>query len=124
MLETKNTAVITKNNVHLIVKRAKEVAQKAAKETNASMPPENQRGLDCGFAWVVIKPARGILVNYLKMQGIGNTRTYGGGGLEVWYSRIHNEPTQSIDVHIAACRAFADVLKSFGVNADWGSRLD
>lgn len=97
-------------------------AQDAAEKANAALPPENARGFDRGFAWVVIKPARGPFVAECKRRGLGDKHY--AGGWSIWYSRVHNLPTQSISVHEAACEAFADVLKANGVSATCGSRLD
>lgn len=111
------------SNEEILVK-AQIAAEKAAKEENDLLGPEQQRGLDCGFAWVVIKPARGKFVNYLKKLNFGETRNYGGGGFQIWYSKLHSIPTQSVSVHQAATREFARVLREYGINAHSGSRLD
>lgn len=109
-------------------------AHAAAKAKDESMPPEQSRGLDCGFAWVVIKPARGAFVTWAKKpvvqdhdgkyHSLGETRSYGGGGFEIWYSRLHDRSTQSIDVHRAACVAYAEVLQRHGIDCRVRSRLD
>jgi len=104
--------------------KAREAAAKAATAYDATLPPERTRGLDCGFAWVTIKPARGAFVQWCKANEIGRTKDYGGGGFDIWYSKLHDVATQSIGTHIAAVRAFADVLKAHGVNATTGSRYD
>jgi hypothetical protein len=107
-----------------IWKAALDAAKAAAEAENNRLPPEQQRGLDCGFAWVIVKPAKGPLVKYLKSVGVGSTRTYGGGGYEIWYSAFHSIPTQSISVHERACWAAVGVLKANGVNCYASSRLD
>ena len=104
--------------------KAQAAARAAAIAENDSLPPENARGFDCGFAWVVIKPARGAFVKFLKDRSIGRTRSYDGGGLEIWYSKLHDVPTQSISVHVAAARAAVEVLNAAGVKCFMGSRLD
>jgi len=98
---------------------AKAAADAAAHAENARLGPEQARGLDCGFAWVVIKPARGSFVKYLKSQGIGHVRDY-GGGYEIWYSKLHSIGTQSISVHWAAAKVF----REHGINAHADQRLD
>lgn len=96
----------------------------AAKAHDATLGPENLRGLDCGFAWVVIHPARGPFVEWAKREGIGETRTYGDRGFQIWYSKFSNVPTQSIGTHEAAARAVVEVLKRHDINASSASRLD
>lgn len=85
-----------------------------------------------GFAWVVIKPARGPFVKFLKENDIGSTRDYGGGGYEIWSSKfITRWPevdgpkyTQSMDIKEVAAYAYAKVLRDNGINAWAGSRAD
>lgn len=96
----------------------------AAEAEDKRLPPENSRGFDVGFAWVVIKPAKGEFVTWAKAQGLGEVRSYGGGGFQIWYSKFDKTATQSVSVHYAAARAFADVLKAHGINALADQRLD
>jgi hypothetical protein len=86
---------------------AKMAAQKAAEEQNKKLGDENCRGFDCGFAWVTM-PGNIPFGRWAKKQGIAG-KNY-PSGLEIWYSRIHTVPTQSVSVHEAACRAARDVL--------------
>jgi hypothetical protein len=105
--------------------KAQAAGAAAAKAENDRLPAsENMRGLDCGFAWVVIKPARGGFVKFLKASGIGRVREYGGGGMEIWYSKLHGLMTQSVSVHYAAAKAAAEVLKEAGLHAYADQRLD
>jgi hypothetical protein len=105
-----------------IWREASEAAQKAAKAADALLPPETARGLDCGFAWVTIKPARGAFVGYAK----ANRQGYNGhkGGYCIMAPRFHGIATQSISVHEAAARAAAEVLRRHGLNVVTDSRLD
>ena len=79
----------------------------------------------CGFAWVVIKPAQGKFVKWLKEQGIGY-KAYGGG----WAIMAHPQNTknsplcQSLEINEAWARAFAEKLKENGVKASADSRMD
>lgn len=104
----------------------KDAAQAAAKKQDEALNiPEQRRGLDCGFAWLMIRPARGPFVAYLKSIGVGRTCDYGSGpGYSLWYSRLHDVPTQSISVHEAAIHAAAAVLRANGLDVVTGSRLD
>lgn len=77
----------------------------------------------CGFAWIIIRPARGPLVSYLKKQGIGGNEY--GGGYSIWMPG--RQPTQSISVHEAAAKAFVETIKEVlgsDLNINWRSRLD
>lgn len=96
-------------------------AQRAAIAQNATLGDEYHRGFDCGFAWVVIKPARGEFVKYLKATNRGHKHCY--GGFAIWYSQFSSN-TQSVSVHEHAAVAFANVLKENGINCYTGSRLD
>ena len=105
-----------------IFSEALTASKKAAEEQNAKLGAEGSCGFDCGFAWVVIKPARGSFVAWLKAQKIGDKHY--GGGWNIWYSHLHNLSTQSASVHYAAARAFADVLKRHGLAAYANERLN
>ena len=72
----------------------------------------------CGFAYVEISPARGAFVTYLKNHNIGYKGYYGGYQVSV------REFGQSITRKEAYARAFAEVLKQYGINAGYSSRLD
>ena len=89
------------------IENALHAAQEAALAENASLPPENERGLDCGFAWVVCKPANSKLGKALKAYGASKHHT---GGVCLWSPAKAN--TQSISVHEAGANAFVAYLKS------------
>jgi hypothetical protein len=72
----------------------------------------------CGFAGVVIKPARGKFVSYLKSIGKGNKHYYGG-----WYVSVR-EFGQSLVRKEAYADAFASVLKELGMRVYVDSRMD
>ena len=72
----------------------------------------------CGFAGVVIKPARGKFVSYLKSIGKGNKHYYGG-----WYVSVR-EFGQSLARKEAYADAFASVLKEVGMRVYVDSRMD
>jgi hypothetical protein len=72
----------------------------------------------CGFAWVVIKPARGAFVEWLKERKIGHKHYHGG------YEYPVHDFNQSIARKEAYAHAFASVLRDAGLNAYPGSRLD
>lgn len=77
----------------------------------------------CGFAWVQINPARGDFVNFCKRNNIGDKGTYKGWTISMGtYGNRYNG--QSMERKEAAGTAFADVLKSHGINAFMTSRMD
>ena len=72
----------------------------------------------CGFAGVVIKPARGKFVSYLKSIGIGNKHYYGG-----YYVSVR-EFGQSLTRKEAYAEAYAKVLSEAGFKCYVDSRMD
>ena len=72
----------------------------------------------CGFAGVVIKPARGKFVSYLKSLGMGYKHYYGG-----WYVSVR-EFNQSLTRKEAYADAFAKVLSEEGMKCYVDSRMD
>ena len=72
----------------------------------------------CGFAGVVIKPARGKFVSYLKKLGMGYKHYYGG-----WYVSVR-EFGQSLTRKEAYAEAFAKVLGEEGMRCYVDSRMD
>ena len=72
----------------------------------------------CGFAGVVIKPARGKFVSYLKSLGMGYKHYYGG-----WYVSVR-EFGQSMTRKEAYADAFAKVLTEEGMSCYVDSRMD
>ena len=72
----------------------------------------------CGFAGVVIKPARGKFVSYLKSIGKGHKHYYGG-----WYVSVR-EFNQSLTRKEAYADAFAKVLGEVGMRCYVDSRMD
>ena len=72
----------------------------------------------CGFAGVVIKPARCKFVSYLKSIGIGNKHYYGG-----YYVSVR-EFGQSLARKEAYAEAYAKVLSEEGMRCYVDSRMD
>ncbi len=80
----------------------------------------------CGFANVLITPARGPMVQFLKKMGIGSNGTYGGWRIS-WYEIMGDHKlsyTQSMDVKETGCQAFAKSLEKYGIEAYMESRPD
>ena len=87
-------------------------------EIDYSKPTYFVEGGACGFAGVVIKPARGKFVSYLKSIGIGNKHYYGG-----YYVSVR-EFGQSLARKEAYAEAYAKVLSEEGMSCYVDSRMD
>lgn len=118
MRTTINTSGKTASQIY---SEAKAAGFLAATEYQATLPPEGHRGLDCGFAWVIVRPARGPFVTWCKNNQHG--RKGYEPGWHFWYSEF-SIGTQSVSVHEKAAEAFAAVLRKHGIEAHVGSRLD
>jgi hypothetical protein len=90
--------------------------------------------LNCGFAWVNVRPATGKFINWCKKQ---SGHAYGSkahsGGWTFWApgkwptAEEAGVPViyeQDVDVKQAGARAFAAVLRDNGLDAHAASRLD
>ena len=83
------------------------VAREAANKEDARLGAEQTRGLDCGFAWVVCRPANSKLAKILKSYGADK---HHAGGICFWNPSQH--PTQSISTKEAGARAFSEHIKN------------
>lgn len=98
-------------------------ARNAAYTASKDMPDEGA----CGFAWVIIhgnEPFARYCRKLAKEQP--KERRYGSkgypSGWQFW--NPGNYRGQSVDAIEAGARAFRDVLGTYGIRADTGSRLD
>jgi hypothetical protein len=73
----------------------------------------------CGFAWVVIRPARGPFITWCRANGVGRLDSY-AGGWSIWI----DEHGQSMTRKIAHAQTMAEKLRGFGVAAYSQSRMD
>jgi hypothetical protein len=110
----------TQTDIPALWERMQAAATAAAVAENGRLGPEAQRGFDCGFGWVVIRPARGKLVSFLKARGAG----YSNRGWHLSANYLHGLSTQSVSVHRAAAEAAAEILAAEGFDAFAQSRLD
>ena len=78
----------------------------------------------CGFASVVIKPARGKFVAELKKRKIGYVGYYGGYSVSSYEFARSIRQDQSYERACAAAKGAVEVLKSYGINAYVDSRID
>ena len=74
----------------------------------------------CGFAWVTV-PEKASTKLGRALKTVGFTKAY-GGGLQLW--NPGGSYTQSMDIKETGAQAYADVLRSFGINAYMSSRAD
>lgn len=88
----------------IAIKEAQAAASAAAK---AMIDQNPDQWYPCGFSWVLIKPARGKLVDALKHFEIGGTSEEGGYMI---YNPSGNH-TQWMDAKMAGSRAYVEVLK-------------
>ena len=75
----------------------------------------------CGFAWVHITSGRGTFAKSLREAGEAS-RHYSGRGLCVYSPAKYGG--QCIDMHEAGARAYANVLRRYGIDASTQSRMD
>ena len=135
------TATTTKSAYDILVEasEAAEAAVKACRPTpiivgSPSTPLGNDvdptqqtwfvEGGVCGFAWVVIRPARGTIVAELKKRKIGGAHYGGGYSFSSWQLAPSIRQDQSYERAVAAARGAVEVLKKYGVNAYVDARID
>ena len=87
-----------------VLQEAQTAARSAAEELIVANP---DTWYPCGFSWVIIKPARGKLIDALKHFNIGRTSEEGGYMI---YNPSGNH-TQWMDAKMAGSRAYVEVLK-------------
>lgn len=105
-----------------IFNEAKETGMKAVDEYHK----KHGEPFYCGFGNVVIRPAKGSFVKYLKENNIGSKNWNGGWSISS-YDIMRGHwlcGTQSMSIKEEACEAFAQVLEKYGINANWTSRAD
>ena len=102
-------------------------ARKACLKAVNEFTAKHGEPMYCGFANIVIRPARGRLVKFLKDMGIGDNG-YGGGWRVSYYDLMpegHRDGhTQSMDIKEEGCRAFAHALEKYGIECYMQSRAD
>lgn len=113
---------MTTNTHHAaIYAEAQEAAVKAAA---AELAPyggqEPATHLECGFAWVVIRPGTSPFARWMRAKGLADK--HWAGGLNVWNPA--GTHVQWMVPKLAGARAFAAVLRKHGIAASADSRLD
>jgi len=129
-------------------------AAETAVQLQAKSLEGKDMGFDCGFAWVIVKPATGPFVKWAKSKikeagfkydSSGNLQTLSGayaaggssqrsirkygsksytGGWQFWEPGADSYRGQSISVFEKGSYAFAAVLKANGIDCYVDSRLD
>lgn len=82
--------------------------------------------LYCGFGTVVIRPARGAFVKFLKDNQLGSKHWRTGYSISSYdVMRGHDLcGTQSMSIKETACETFVKVLTAHGIGAHAESRAD
>ena len=73
----------------------------------------------CGFGWINVKPGNSAFAKWLKEKELARPDSY-DGGVKIWVHQFN----QSMQKKETYAYAFADSLKSHGVRAFAGSRMD
>lgn len=76
-------------------------------------------GGPCGFAWIVVRPGNCSFARWAK-KNVPLTAKHYYGGMSIWCPL----GTQSMAIKENYCRAYANILQFYGINAHMGSRLD
>jgi len=112
-----NTRDLDLNAVELALQRGLAAAKKAAADKYQQVGERDA----CGFGWVTVFDVRSNS-KVGKLLARYNFRRAYDGGLQLWDPAGY--PTQSISVKEAGAEALASELKSIGLKAYAGSRLD
>lgn len=102
-----------------LFKKASQAARDACNKKLADNPGV---WYPCGFAWVVIRPARGKFVKMLKDHDEPIGHPAYGGGYMIWNPA--QSATQWKDALLAGANAFAQVLTEAGLSCTSESRDD
>lgn len=95
---------------------------KEAREAASTVKSEPEVFKLCGFAWITIS-GRDKFAKWAK-EHAGAHKNYGCPGYTIWYSRVYNTRTQSMDEHYEACSKAVAVLRKYGIEARAECRLD
>lgn len=99
-------------------------AQSAAKAENEKLGPESQRGFDCGFSWVQAPEVKMNTKDGKALKALGFQKIWSPcKGAYLWSPAKEN--TQSISVHLAGARAYAEAMTAAtGIKMFAASRMD
>jgi len=90
---------------------------------DTSKPVYIVRGGLCGFAYIIVRPATGGFVRWMREQQIGYKHYYGGWSVP---ARPLTPPdlSQSVEIKEKYAHAFANVLREHGINCSVETMLD
>lgn len=108
----------------MVVGTAKAIFGPGSNDIDPSKPTYYVASGVCGFADIVIRPARGAFVSMLKARGVGRKGYYGGWSVRSYEFASSTRRSQSYEVAVAAAQAAAAVLRDAGIDAYVDSRLD
>lgn len=94
--------------------------RKAARTTEDYILDNGENPFGCGFAWVVVKGARGKKAEMLKEFGF--EKRYDGPGLSLW--NPSGSYTQDMDAKYVGAQVYAEQLREMGIDAYASCRLD
>ena len=98
-----------------------DTAQSAARKATEDFLAKHGDRDACGFAWVTVYE-KGSTKLGRALKSVGFKPAY-GGGLQLWNPSGHG--TQSMSVKEEGARAYAEVLRKFGIEKAYaGSRPD
>lgn len=114
----KEIVIFKDENIEKIASEAKLAADKAQSDYLA----EHGDSAYCGFAWVDVKVTRTNSKEAKALEKMGFKKSWERGYMQNWKPGAYGG--QSMDVHEAGARAYADVLRQYGFKAYMGSRAD
>jgi hypothetical protein len=97
-------------------------ALQAAKKAESDFISKHGEPWYCGFAWVDVYGVRSNSKLGKALQAVGFDRSSYSKSLKLW--NPGGSGTQSMDVKETGARAYADVLRKYGIQAYMGSRAD
>ena len=111
------------------MKTAEEIYKEAQQEASMVVDifhAQHGEPMYCGFGTVVIRPARGAFVKFLKDNKLGSKHWRTGYSISSYDVMRQHElcGTQSMSIKEEACEAFAKVLNAYGIQAHAESRAD
>lgn len=114
---------MTNVNFQSIHQAALVAANAAASAEDQKLGPEGQRGFDCGFAWVHAPKVKMNTHEGKALKALGFQKIWSPcKGAYLWSPAKFS--TQSISVHLAGARAYAEAMKPSGIEFVVGSRYD
>jgi len=114
----KEVVIFKDETIDQIAREAKLAADKAQSDWLA----EHGDTPYCGFAWVDVTVPRTNSKEAKALEKMGFTKSYRPKRMDLWKPGSYNG--QSMDVHEAGARAYAEVLRQYGFRAYMGSRAD